>query len=260
MFSVDLPCGVCDFETVRDHLIACRAKSRIPENARSVLVFLFPYLLEDAYYSGLNISRYAVPADYHTIVGEMLEKFCRTLEREHPKEKFEPFCDNSPIPEVRCAALAGLGCIGENGLLIHPEYGSFVFIGEIVTTMRFPAAPHTVAYCKRCGKCRTLCPAGAIRHTGVDKALCLSDVSQRKGELTQAQRRLLVSLNCAWGCDACQTICPMNAGAKTTPLDIFRQTAVAHLRMPVSMAGRAYAWRGEKVITRNLLLLSGGIE
>lgn len=254
-----LPNGICAFSEVRDRLLDCAAKKRLPEGAQSVWMFLFPYLLEEKAYEGRNISRYAVVRDYHEIVSELLGAFCEDLRRRYPEEKFEPFCDDSPISEVCCAARAGLGVIGENGLLINPVYGSYVFIGEVVTTKYFHPAPGTAGPCLRCGKCREACPTGALGRKGFDRARCLSDISQRKA-LTAEQEKILVRSGCAWGCDVCQEVCPMNRSAKVTALTAFREGALAHLSSPVSLAGRAYAWRGERVITRNLRLLLGGLE
>ena len=113
--------GICSFEQVRGSLLDCRAKSRIPENARSVLMTVFPYFTPCGAH---NISRYAIPPDYHTAAGEYLDRACGLLREAFPDQEFVWFADNSPIPEVRAAALAGLGCVGLNGLLITPEYGS----------------------------------------------------------------------------------------------------------------------------------------
>ena len=126
--------GCCPFEPLRPQILECRAKERLPADAKSIFVALFPYAMEEAAYQGGNLSRYAAVGDYHEIVPQYLKRAVSALEQAFPEEAFVPFTDNSPIPEVRAAALAGLGRIGQNGLLIHERYGSWVFIGEIVTT------------------------------------------------------------------------------------------------------------------------------
>ena len=107
--------------------------------------------MEEAAYQGGNLSRYAAVGDYHEIVPQYLKRAVSALEQAFPEEAFVPFTDNSPIPEVRAAALAGLGRIGQNGLLIHERYGSWVFIGEIVTTLPIDAPPHQIRPCIGCG-------------------------------------------------------------------------------------------------------------
>ena len=147
-----LPVGVCSFEKIKDDLIDCRAKSRIPTVAKSVIVYLFPYYLGEEYYKNSNLSKYAVPDDYHKICGEYLEKTVLYLKEKYPDNSFEYFCDNSPLNEVRAACLAGLGVKGENSLLINEAYGSFCFIGEIVTDYKIQTVENNITDCIKCKK------------------------------------------------------------------------------------------------------------
>ena len=99
----------------------------------------FPYAVKDL--PKRNISRYAIVADYHIVAMEMLNSISEQLMLEFPGFQFEPFVDNSPIREVHAAVLAGIGVLGKNALLIHPQYGSYVFIGEIVTDLALEIKP-----------------------------------------------------------------------------------------------------------------------
>lgn len=247
--------GGCPFAPLRPFLIGCRAKARLPESAASVLVALFPYALEEHAYQGGNLSRYAAVGDYHEIVPRYLERAAARLRQAFPGEQFEAFSDNSPIPEVRAAALAGLGCIGQNGLLIHESYGSWVFIGEIVTTLPLQFPPHALQTCLRCGRCAQACPTGALTQVGPDRSKCLSAISQKKGALTEEEAEYIRRTGCAWGCDVCQAVCPMNAGAIRQPLPEFTRTFQPNAAANGPLEGRAYAWRGRAVIERNLALL-----
>ena len=173
-----LPYGFSAFADVRDRLIDCRAKARLPERAQTVISVLFPYYLGEAAYAEANVSRYAVSADYHEITGAIMQKIVAALREAYPDGQFEYFVDNSPLPEVRCAVAAGLGVMGKNALFINPDYGSWVFLGEIVTDLYFPPAnPETVS-CPDCGRCRAACPVGAISDRGVIPEKCLSFLSQ----------------------------------------------------------------------------------
>ena len=146
------PFGICRFADLPP-LLECRAKQRLPENAQSVLVCLFPYYTGE--HPERNISRYAMVTDYHLIAGEYLQRFCEALRQQFPNNRFEPFTDNSPVPEVRSALLAGLGRKGKNGLLLHPDYGSYVFIGEVVTDLALePDVPLSPSDCLNCGQAR----------------------------------------------------------------------------------------------------------
>ena len=158
-----LPVGVCSFNDLKNNLFECRAKNRIPKDAKSVIVYLFPYYLGEEYYKNSNISKYAVPDDYHRICGEYLEKTVLYLREEYPGNTFEYFCDNSPIDEVKAACLSGLGVKGENSLLINEIYGSFCFIGEIVTDSDIPVEKREIANCLKCGLCEKKCINNALK-------------------------------------------------------------------------------------------------
>ena len=247
-----LPYGFSAFAQYKDRLLECRAKARLPENAQTVISVLFPYYLGEEYYQNANVSRYAVSADYHIITGAIMETVVSLLRETYPENKFEYFVDNSPLPEVRAAVNAGLGVLGRNALFISPVYGSWVFLGEIVTDRYFPPAEPHADLCAGCDLCRKNCPVGAITDNGVTPEKCLSYLSQKKGELSPEVVKKMAEYNCAWGCDICQKVCPMNKTAKTTPIEAFFETARPYVTAQDSIEGRAFAWRGKKVIERNL--------
>ena len=247
-----LPYGFSSFADVKDRLIECRAKARLPQGAQTVISVLFPYYLGEEAYRGSNVSRYAVSADYHLITGAIMEKIAAALREVYPGNAFEYFVDNSPLPEVRCAAAAGLGVVGRNALFISPEYGSWVFLGEIVTDRYFEPAAPAPNVCAGCNECVKRCPVGAIGPAGVTPEKCLSYLSQKKGELSDEVIAKMAEYNCAWGCDICQKVCPMNRAARVTPIEAFYETARPHVSPDDSIEGRAFAWRGKKVIERNL--------
>lgn len=250
-FSDLLPCGVCDFKQLGD-LFECCNKSRIPAEAKSVITYLFPYWLGKDFYKNSNISKYAVPEDYHIIVGEYLEEITKKLKEKFPLNQFAFFCDNSPIDEVKAALLCGLGVKGKNGLLINEKYGSFCFIGEIVTDLEWDNYSSEKGECINCGLCLKKCPGGALGQNSLDKSRCLSDITQRKGELSEEQIKLIKNNGCVWGCDVCQDVCPMNKDIEITPIKAFLESAVVRFSEGDNIEKRAFGWRGRKVIERNL--------
>lgn len=246
--------GICSFDKIESRLIECRAKSRLPEDAKSVIVACFPYLLDESEYQNLNISKYAVVADYHEVALNRLNAAAKELKTLFPEHEFAAFADNSPIPEVSAACLAGLGVRGINSLLITEKYGSFVFIGEIVTTLALNGVDAAEKPCLSCGKCIKACPASAISESGVDKSKCLSAITQKKGALSDAEERLMKECGCVWGCDICQDICPMNKNAAVTEIEEFLSSPIPSIDSGCSLDGRAYEWRGRKVIERNIAI------
>ena len=255
-YSNVLPMGVCSFSKLQNNLISCRALERIPQNAKSVVIVLFPYFLGDEFYKELNISKYAVPTDYHEICGRYLKEITTSLKNDYPDFEFQYFCDNSPINEVMAAVFAGLGAKGENSLLINEKYGSFCFIGEIVTNLEIQCEEKEVKSCKKCGLCKNNCINQAITINGIEKEKCLSEITQKKGTLTKTEEQLISKSKCVWGCDICQDICPMNKTIEVSPIKEFYENAKSTYKGDKDYdKSRAYSWRKKDVINRNLKIL-----
>lgn len=233
--------GFCAFREISDRLLECRAKQRLPENAKTVICCIFPYKVKEN--PPKLLSRYAAVPDYHPICLEYLKKAVSGLQERFPDNRFECFVDNSPIPEVYAAAVSGLGVRGENGLLITKKYGSFVFLGEIVTDLEIKCE-NKFSSCIGCGKCKKNCP----RINGMP---CLSDLTQKKGEFTKAEAELLRKNNLLWGCDICAEVCPENNGAFCTQIPEFLENYRDFYEVGEDGTDRAYNWRGKKPIIRN---------
>lgn len=241
--------GVCSFELVKDRLLPCRNLSFLPKEAKSIILFVFPYKVKEE--KPKNICRYAAVPDYHEVCKETLMDFCKTLSEHYKENEFVAFIDNSPIPEVFAASAAGLGVSGKNGLLITKEYGSFVFIGEIVTDLEIENE-NLYGECKNCGLCKAACPVG------LDKSRCLSLLTQKKGELTKEEEKLIKENGLVWGCDNCAEICPLNKEKGLSQIKPFVNGYRHSYAENEDVLGRAYAWRGEKVVKRNLNIIKDG--
>lgn len=252
----DIPlAGACRFS---DELVlsGVRSASRLPGESKTLLLALFPYYTGRS--EGRNLSLYSVIPDYHDVAGDMMKTACGRLKAQFPDGEFVPFVDASPIDEVTAAVRAGLGVRGKNGQLITEKFGSMVFIGEIVTDIDFGISDFPEKGCESCGKCIKACPTGALSQSGFEKSLCRSHFSQKKGELTEWEKEQLTSGGLAWGCDICTLACPHNAAPAVTPIERFLrdvQPVADEDNLALLMKNRAFAWRGEKVMRRNLSLL-----
>ncbi len=244
--------GVSPFKFYGDILVECRAKSLIPENAKTVITVLFPYYMGEEKYKNANISRYACVCDYHEVAQKYLEKACDELKEIYPENEFQSFADNSPIPEVYSALKSGVGIKGKNGLLINEKYGSWIFIGEIVTDLDFKAEEKEINFCIDCGKCKSACPTGVLKDENFNPEKCLSSITQKKGEIEPEYQALMKKLDIAWGCDECQKVCPYNINAEKTSIEEFINSFNSRVDADTSINGRAFAWRGERVIKRNI--------
>lgn len=226
------------------------------EGEKSVIVCLFPY-----YIKGIkgNISRYAMVTDYHNVCRKYLLKLCEGLNL----KDYEVYADNSPYNERKLAYNAGLGIIGKNNLLINEKYGSYVFIG-IVVLNNLKLEPDTPINkeCLNCGRCRKKCPGKALFENEFIKEKCLSEITQKKGELNIEEKDLIIKTGMVWGCDKCSDVCPMNENILETPIPDFKINIISSLYLKdfESLSNktflekyhdRAFTWRGKNVLLRN---------
>ena len=247
--------GICPLSG--DLLLEGSRKRRLLPQSGSVIFLTFPYYTGE--HIGQNLSHYAVPADYHAVAGGMLDRLCGRLRLAFPDNLFISFVDSSPLREVEGARRAGLGAVGQNGQLITREFGSLVFIGEVVTDLILPYSEPSAEGCLGCGRCEAACPTGALKGGRIDVSRCLSAITQRRGELTDWERRQLAKGGLAWGCDRCTMACPHNRAPVITPIAEFISTAIPRLDADRvnNLSDRAYLWRGREVLLRNLSILSG---
>ena len=158
-----------------------------------------------------KISRYGWGRDYHKVMGKKLKALSNWL-RSHDEAIVTRYSvDTAPIQDKVWAQRAGLGWIAKNGNVITRKYGSWVFLGEVVTNLELtPDNPHT-SHCGTCTRCLTACPTGAIvKPHVVDANRCIAyhTIENRSPELPQA----IADNLSGWvaGCDICQDVCPWN--------------------------------------------------
>lgn len=251
-----LPLSAC--RVTRGYLLE---RAGIAPDGGSVIMLALPYRAPGE--AGANISRYAIPMDYHHAVVDLFARLTAALSARFPGAKFAGFADHSPIDERHAAAASGLGVLGDHGLIITERYASYVFLAEIVTDLPTDAVPCEIRTCAHCGACRAACPVD------LDWQRCLSALTQKKGALTDEEKAAILAHGCAWGCDICQEACPhtrraLAAGTLCAALPCFRTARIPHLTAAMvegmdddTFSRRAYAWRGRQTILRNLRLLEG---
>ena len=221
---------------------------------KTVIVAAVPYYCGEQ--EG-TVSLYARGRDYHLVLRELFARAVADAGGTHLLRR--SYADVSPFREVAFASAAGLGWVGKNGLLLTERYGSFVFFGEIggyfdgkTALLRAPKP------CRGCGACESACPL---------KTGCLSEITQRKGELTAEEKALMRRYGTAWGCDICQKACPANRKVEQTKLPAFREELVCDFDYETLKdmsngaverlyAGRAFLWRGGAVVKRNAAIIA----
>ncbi len=172
--------------------------------------------------SSAKISRYGWGRDYHKVLGKMLKKLCQWLEGEVPSIKTRYFVDTAPIAEKAWAQRAGIGWIGKHSNLITKEFGSWVFLGEIVTNLELPAdLPHP-EQCGRCRLCIDACPTQAITQPFVvdaNRCIAYHTIENKAEQIPVAIAQNLE--NWVAGCDICQEVCPYNRRPKASHIADF---------------------------------------
>lgn len=189
---------------------------RLLPNAKSVVVFALPYNAFDGI--GPSVAGYAQYPDYHQV-------FRKKLERLWTRFSLEPFrvlVDSAPILERALAKKTARGFVGKNTCFIHPEYGSFFLLGEILTTRKLPfdsPGPPTgnlrteSGGCGPCTACQVSCPTGALNHDfEMDSRKCLAYWTiENHGPIPLEYWPPMAKY---WfGCDICQKVCPFNTSA-----------------------------------------------
>ncbi len=190
-------------------------------DAKSIVVVALNYFTahehEEANDKG-KVSRYAWGDDYHDVLKEKLRELFEFIESIDETADGKICVDTAPMMDKAWAVRAGLGWIGKHSNLITKEYGSWVFIGEILLSLELEYETEQISdHCGNCTACLDACPTGAIVESYlVDSNRCLSyaTIELRSPELPE---NITENLN-GWlyGCDICQDVCPWNRFEKPT--------------------------------------------
>jgi epoxyqueuosine reductase len=195
---------------------------------RSVVVVALNYYTSHEHSDNPGkVSRYAWGDDYHEVVGDKLRELLSWTEEQWPETKGKVCVDIQPTMDKAWAVRAGLGWMGKHTNLITEEYGSWVFIGELLLNIDLEYTDREVAdQCGSCTLCLDACPTSAIVEPYVvDSNLCISHgtIESRAPELRPEIARHLEGW--LYGCDICQDVCPWNQMTPTTDESRFEPRA-----------------------------------
>jgi len=165
------------------------------------------------------VARYAAGRDYHLEFEDRLARLAAMIDERWPGAGVKPYVDYGPVLEREHGQRAGLGWVGKNTMLIHPQLGSWALLGTLMTTVEIPPdEPFEADRCGTCVRCIEACPTGAI--TGprrVDARLCISYLTiELRGSIPPSLRPAIGAR--IFGCDICQEVCPWNEGVEAGTL------------------------------------------
>jgi len=193
--------------------------AKLVEGAKSVISVLLNYYPASKQRDSGSpvISKYAYGKDYHYVINNKLNDLLIFINSEISHYTGRAFVDSAPLLERAWAKEAGLGWIGKNSLLIHPDHGSFLFIGELITDIELEYdSPFSLNRCGSCTRCIDACPTGAIISPAtLDARKCISYLTIETKEEIPDELKAKLS-NRILGCDICQDVCPWNKKATPT--------------------------------------------
>jgi len=159
-----------------------------------------------------KIARYARGHDYHGFLRKKIRKLAEFIRAFGAEAR--PMSDTAPVLERAWAARAGIGFVGKNGIVIAPGLGSYMLLGEVVTTLVIAPDAPIEERCGRCTLCLDACPTDAfVRPFVLDAGKCVSTTTiEQKGPIPVHLR--VASSSVLFGCDICQEVCPHNSKSR----------------------------------------------
>ncbi|WP_082146954.1 tRNA epoxyqueuosine(34) reductase QueG [Rubeoparvulum massiliense] len=215
-------------------------------------------------YRGM-ICRAAWGVDYHQVLRAKLEEIEAFLKARVPQVKITGMVDTGALVDRAVAERAGIGWIGKNCSLITPEFGSWVYLGELITTIPFPPDSPMENGCGTCTRCLEACPTQAfLGPHQLNAKRCLSQITQEKNWIHEEFRLKLG--NRLYGCDTCQQVCPYNRKKDFhlhPEMEPVGELVKPLLKPFISLGKREFteiygktaaAWRGKKPLQRNAII------
>ncbi|NTZ20324.1 tRNA epoxyqueuosine(34) reductase QueG [Paenibacillus sp. JMULE4] len=226
---------------------------------------------EPGAYRGI-LSRSAWGTDYHHVLRNRLERLEQWIRERVPGARTVSMVDTGALVDRAVAKRAGVGWLGKNCSVITPEWGSWVYLGELITNVPFPPDTPVTESCGDCTLCIDACPTGALVGPGqLNAQRCVSYLTQTKGHIEDDELKRKIG-NRLYGCDTCQIVCPKNKGMHADhhpELEPDPELVKPLLKPLLFLSNREFkerfgssaaAWRGRKPIQRNAILALGNFR
>ncbi|RSJ76271.1 Epoxyqueuosine reductase [Streptococcus cristatus] len=201
--------------------------------------------------------------DYHYVLQDKLDRLAKGIEELTADFEYKGMVDTGALVDTAVARRAGIGFIGKNGLVISKEFGSYMFLGELITNLDIKPDQPVDYDCGDCNRCVTACPTSCLIGDGTMNAKrCLSFQTQDKGIMDLEFRKKIKTV--IYGCDICQICCPYNKGLDN-PLatDIDPELAHPELLPFLELSNGQFkekfghiagSWRGKNILQRNAII------
>ncbi|PGS55957.1 tRNA epoxyqueuosine(34) reductase QueG [Bacillus sp. AFS041924] len=203
--------------------------------------------------------------DYHVVVKKKLLQLESFILLHYPNALVQSMVDTGELVDRAVAERAGIGWSAKNCSIITPEFGSYVYLGEMITSLPFEPDSPIEDQCGECTKCLDVCPTSAIVSPGqLNAKNCIAFLTQSK-EMIPVEFRKEIG-NRIYGCDTCQTVCPKNKGINFnhhSEMEPDPETVKPLLRSVLKLSNREFksqfgqmsgSWRGKNPIQRNAII------
>jgi len=241
--------------------------NNILESCKSIVVIGVQYPLTQ--YKTINnfghMSSAGIGTDYHQILWSYLEKIVDYINKNTEESIEYKICvDTCSLSDREIAYQSGIGYYGKNNFIINEAFGSAINIGYILINQYFKKNSTTIEEkCGTCDICMKACPGEAIESDDFEVNQCISQLTQRKGELSYREREL-IGKN-IYGCDICQRVCPKNKfienyTTEASTIDLFKLIQLSNKAFKSKYKNRGFSWRGNAVIKRNAIIALGNEE
>ncbi|WP_069649709.1 tRNA epoxyqueuosine(34) reductase QueG [Caloranaerobacter ferrireducens] len=217
-----------------------------------------------------RLSRSSWGIDYHNVLYRKLESLANYIKKVKNIE-YKIFVDTGTLVDREIAKRAGIGWYGKNCLIINDEYGSFIFIGYIVTNLEIEVNSESISKCGDCRLCLDACPTKALEDAYVlNPKKCISYLTQTKEKIPYELRDKMSTK--IYGCDTCQLVCPKNKNARKGKtkefipkvtggyLDIVEIFNLSNKEFKKKYGHITGSWRGKNILKRNCVIALGNLR
>lgn len=217
-----------------------------------------------------SLSRASWGLDYHQVLERKMEELIEEIKKVQ-KFNYKYFVDKGPLIDREIAKQAGMGWYGKNCSIINNDFGSFFFIGYILTDLELEEDEAIKEECGDCTLCIQGCPVGAIEDNYIINAnKCIAFLTQTKDKIPYELREKIGTK--IYGCDTCQLICPKNKGVSRGKnqnflphdtggvIDIDELIFISNEDFKKKYGSMSGSWRGKNILRRNAIISLGNMK
>lgn len=217
-----------------------------------------------------RLSKSSWGIDYHNVLKEKIELLISEIKKKKDFE-YKYFVDTGPLIDRELAKKSGIGYYGKNSSIINDEYGSFIFIGYILTDLDIEKDNEIEEKCRECDLCIRACPTGALEGKyRLNPKKCISYLTQTKDTIPiELRSKMGIKI---YGCDTCQNVCPKNKDVKRSKnesfipkntmgyMDIEELLTISNRQFKKKYGEMSGSWRGKKILKRNAIIALGNMK